>query len=337
MESKFNFLIASERSGSNLIIKILDNHVNSCSPSPVHLLRIFEPIEGTYGDFEDDENWRVFISDVLELFNCKISVWEAQFSSDELLNCTPRNLAAVFKYIYLKEAGSQGMSKLFVKENHAYILYPFYKQYFRRCKMIWLVRDPIDMALSFRNNLIHHGGLIRASHIWNLDQSQTILLKMNSSNFDAIHFVKYEDILQESDNAAKDICSFLGIDYSSEIIDAMVQKKSSSENAKASISWSNISKGLLRDNFNMYRKALSEKEIKFIEYICYDNMKLFGYEPDYNKCNREEFIELQYEMANNEPYTKVGYKSIGKNEISKRARWMKFTGSLKPRVKKAFL
>lgn len=52
---KFDFLICSERSGSNLITKLLDNHSKYCGPTPPHLLRVFYPVLDKYGDLNVDD------------------------------------------------------------------------------------------------------------------------------------------------------------------------------------------------------------------------------------------------------------------------------------------
>ncbi len=59
----FDFLFCSERSGSNLITKIMNAHPDICGPSPTHALRVFCHQYFRYGDLRNDAHWRVLIDD----------------------------------------------------------------------------------------------------------------------------------------------------------------------------------------------------------------------------------------------------------------------------------
>ena len=83
---KLDFLISSERSGSNLVTKLIDNHSFCCGPTPPHLLRVFSNKIDNYNNLNDDKNWDFFIKDVFEFFNAKIGVWESTITKNELLN-----------------------------------------------------------------------------------------------------------------------------------------------------------------------------------------------------------------------------------------------------------
>ena len=69
---QIDFLISSERSGSNLVSKLLDGHSNYCSPTPPHLGRVFVPILGSYGDLTSNANWSMLVKDVKVFFDLKI-------------------------------------------------------------------------------------------------------------------------------------------------------------------------------------------------------------------------------------------------------------------------
>jgi hypothetical protein len=65
----FHFLIATERSGSNLITKMLDAHPDVCGPAPLHILRVVAMEFHKYGDLKKKGIWRQFIEDLLALTN----------------------------------------------------------------------------------------------------------------------------------------------------------------------------------------------------------------------------------------------------------------------------
>ena len=70
---QFDFLMCSERSGSNLITKILDAHSRVCGPFPTHLLRIMALNLYRYGDLSVDSHWEIFLEDVQDLLEHRIA------------------------------------------------------------------------------------------------------------------------------------------------------------------------------------------------------------------------------------------------------------------------
>ena len=60
----FNFLVSSERSGSNLVTKIMDAHPDICGPSPKHLIRVMGLDHYRYGDLSRAQVWNRLLEDV---------------------------------------------------------------------------------------------------------------------------------------------------------------------------------------------------------------------------------------------------------------------------------
>jgi hypothetical protein len=203
---KYDFLISSERSGSNLITKLLDNHSQFCGPTPPHLLRVFIPIMHKYNDLNIDENWNNFLDDIVIFFNCKIGVWYSTIEKNELLKISERNLFEVVKYIYNKESKFHKKNRLFIKEVKTYNFYNYLKLNFNDPKFIWLVRDPRDMALSWKNSPVHRRDIVRAANIWKEDQRKTLDIYNNDSN--KIIYLKYENLLANQEETLKKYACF---------------------------------------------------------------------------------------------------------------------------------
>jgi len=51
---QFDFLLCSERSGSNLTAKVLDGHPEVCGPFPSHMIRTFSENYYRYGEVGRD-------------------------------------------------------------------------------------------------------------------------------------------------------------------------------------------------------------------------------------------------------------------------------------------
>ena len=79
---KFVFLLCSERSGSNLITRMLGSHPVVCSPSPAHLVRILCENRLRYGDLRVDRNWHALLDDTMALFLTKLGSWHTVMAVD---------------------------------------------------------------------------------------------------------------------------------------------------------------------------------------------------------------------------------------------------------------
>lgn len=317
---KFDFLICSERSGSNLITKLLDNHSKYCGPTPPHLLRVFEPVMFKYGDLNNSENWNAFVNDIYEFFNCKIGVWKAHLTKEELLLVKIRTLAEVVKYIYNKEAKNHNKENVFVKEVRTYNFLPFIKDNFTSSKFIWLVRDPRDMVLSWSKSPVHRGDIVRASKIWREDQQKTIELYEKLKHTQTFLLVKYEDLITNQKEVLNSICDFLDVDFEKSMIE-FHKNKMSIANAGKTDNWKNLNKEIIVNNSKKYLENFSKEQIQYIEYICQEEMDYFGYEKEYELLNEYDFKVLKEKLSIQERNEKPEYQLISEDEKLKREKW----------------
>ncbi|MCB4799690.1 sulfotransferase family protein [Neotamlana laminarinivorans] len=315
-----DFLISSERSGSNLITKIIDAHSQYCGPTPPHLLRIFYPVMSKYGNLQEDANWNRFISDILEMFNLKISIWEVNFNKTELLNITNRSLASVVKYIYNKEAKHHLKTHAFIKEVNTFNLAPYINENFENAKYIWLVRDPRDMALSWFNSPVHRGDLVRAANIWKKNQERTISLFKQFTKNNKIILVKYEALIEDQEQSILNICDFLSINFEAEML-SFHKNNMSVKNAEKTDNWKNLNKAILKNNSKKYKAKLTKDQIQYIEYVCNEEMSFLGYEKDFELLSEKSFSSLHDVLLKQERHEKPAYNLIPTEEKLKREAW----------------
>ncbi len=317
---KFDFLISSERSGSNLITKLIDSHSLYCGPNPPHLLRVFEPLMNKYGNLEVDANWEKFINDVLGFFNCKIGVWEADFTIQELLAIKNRSLENVVKYIYQKEAEIHNKTHVFIKEVRAYNLVPFINNAFLKPKFIWLVRDPRDMVLSWSKSPVHRGDIVRATKIWKKDQKESIKIYKQLDKSKTILLVKYEDLISKQEQIMQLVCDFLNIEFESQMVNFHKNKMSIANSSKTD-NWKNLNKAIITNNSKKYKTDLSQSQIQFIEYVCKEEMEFLGYNKDFALLSNLDFETIHQDLLPKERHEKPEYNLISEEEKQKRTKW----------------
>jgi hypothetical protein len=273
------FLMCSERSGSNLITKVLNAHPEICGPSPKH---IFNPVVTNtfrYGDLRVDSNWAELLQDIERLMSINFSVWTTKFDVNFLNALSPdRNVAKLLGMIFQTEAQAHNKEHVLIKENRVYEFLPFLQQNFQDAMFLYQVRDPRDMALSWRKYVPATGGVVAGAKKWRALQMRTLPDIQLLQKEGRVHSLRYEDLIQDSKRTIKEVCDFLGLKYHEQILD-FHQDPLTMKNAEKENAWKNLSKGIIKTNTANYRTDLSDFEIAVVEKICFYEMKYLGYQP----------------------------------------------------------
>jgi len=313
----FDFLISTERSGSNLLTRIMDAHSSICGPPPAHLIRILNNNRLNYGNLNVDENWNALLDDTADLLKNQLGEWKISVTQNWLHETiSVRSLPAVIKSIFTAEAHAHGKSRLFVKENQAYHLAAFYLAHFKDCRFVHLVRDPRDMALSWKLSVNHPGGVVRAARVWQTDQNLTMILESCIKDTNRFYRIRYEDLLGNSKNTLKELCEFLNIDIEENML-FFNENGHTRHNANRIKDWENLGKPLLKNNYNKYSKCLSREEIICIETVCGVNMRKLGYQPDYPTHILTKEQENELNRIENDPMHPSSELSEKETEIRK--------------------
>lgn len=216
---KFVFLMASERSGSNLIATFLDANPNICAPPPVHLIRAMLQHRHKYGDFIIKKSWKAFVQDCKDLIDTsQTGTWTLWDPNDIMkANSNERSLANIVKDVYKQQASIDSNEIIFIKENETHMLCPFIEKAFPEAKYVWLVRDPRDMAASHVASPGRSGGVAEAARRWFVEQKGTRIALNAITDLEphrlTYHLVRYEDLVQYPEQTAKKLCDFIEVPY----------------------------------------------------------------------------------------------------------------------------
>ena len=192
----FVFLISSERSGGNLLLKLLDSHPEFCAPSPAQIVRTFAPNRLRYGDLSDEGNWNALCADVADFLENNPAGWRVHFDPRGLAKaCTTRTLAGVIRHVFESEARAYGKVGVVDREDNAVRWVPFLLAGFADCRFVYLVRDPRDMALSFAQSPSHPGGILAGARRWTKDQTRALEACGYLMDGGRVHLLRYEDLL----------------------------------------------------------------------------------------------------------------------------------------------
>lgn len=312
----FVFLQCSERSGSNLITRILGSHPRVCSPSPAHLVRLLCENRMRYGDLGVDRNWYALIDDTVALLETKLGTWRTQLCIEELLSqAPPRSLGALLRRIFSREAAACGKEVLFIKENHLYRYLPFLLTAFPDLRIIYQVRDPRDMALSWKRSAVLRGCVHRAARTWKTDQENGIATLGQLWDTNKILCLKYEDLVADPSSLLPAVCEFVGVDTDPAMLD-FHKAEDTRRDARRTADWKNIASPVIRDNFGKFRHGLSRDEIAFIEGTCAAEMAFFGYGTETDGGTDPD---LEARIKALESWEKASYADVSEDERCIRA------------------
>lgn len=275
---QFIFLICSERSGSNFITALMNGHSRISGPPPTHLFRLFGSNSARYGDLSDDRNWQTLVADFSENLGNSLGAWNTKSTAESLMAAKlDRDIASLLRCVYEREADSDQASHLFVKENHSYEFAPFLLAQFQGCRFLFSVRDPRDVALSWKLTKSISGGITKAIDVWLEDQQKSVDLHSQLRASGMIYAVRYEDLLLQTEFELEKILLWLGLEYETEMM-AFHENSRTKNNASRIDAWKNTGSSIMRDNSAKYLSGLTRDEIRYIELRCSDLMQTFGYE-----------------------------------------------------------
>lgn len=298
----FSFLISSERSGSNLITKLIDSHPNYCGPSPTHLFRIYALNHKKYGDLNNNSNWEILIDDTLCVLESQFGSWKSQVTKEELLKeVVQGNEINLLRYIYEKEALTLNKTHVFVKELYTYDYINYLLDKIPDAQFLHLVRDPRDTALSFKKSPSHRKNIAEFVPIWLKDQEGTLSIAKQLSN-EQFLTIRYEDILQAPESTLTKVSSFLNVPYNERML-TYHENKLTQENAQRMAAWKNLDHPLLTSNCGKFKNGLNASEIQYIEESCSEIMHKLNYSKIQNetvnieKLKEEINIEIPKEKT----------------------------------------
>jgi hypothetical protein len=287
------FLICSPRSGRNLITRLVDNHPQFCAPAPTHLIRLLVQHRLAYGDLRANENWDDLCTDAAELLATKVGEWRTQPSALELLDVKPRTLPALLRHIFEGEARACGKERLFIQEDHTARLLPFLLSAWPDAQFVYMVRDPRDMALSWKRSPVHRGDVVRAARVWQQDQADGITAIAQLQDAHRLHRLSHEDLVVVPELELLRLCRYLNLRFSVAMLELHRSPAASA-------------------------KGLDNTETALVEAVCAKEMAFFGYQPE--SSDPRLMAELEAELLPFERHDKPEYRDLPAAERSLRAR-----------------
>lgn len=288
---QMTFLIGMGRSGTTLLTNMLNSNPNIVS-SPENEFMLFAYQSFATKDFTSESVVDSFLSLFEFEYNKVTSIWTPSPELRlDIKNLKNKNFANVCKLVYLNYPlanKSKSQVTCLVDKNPVYSLYldKIAKVFPDACYIV-LVRDFRDNILSRKKYAESRSSIFGLALAWNFYYQQ-IFKKIKQHNL-RYKVVKYEDLVANSEQELKGLCSFINVPYVPEMLNFQELSKKMKQHAKLNASdvvynkiskmHSNIDAEVNQNRVKAYEKELNDSEISILNYLCAEYGKFFGYLP----------------------------------------------------------
>lgn len=322
--------IGTQRSGSNLLRVMLNQHPRISAPHPPHILQVMMPFLKMYGDLSRDENFRALVDDVCTLVERNPVNWDVHFDRDEVTRrCTNRSLPQVMKAVYEIKAQEKNAdiwccksmaSVFYMNEITAADINPLW---------LWLYRDGRDVACSFRKAVVGEKHVYFLAQQWKKEQELSLIQTRKSPDNSVV--MRYEEFTPDPESSLRMICAKQKIDYDPEMLNYADSKESKITAASGEM-WSNLVRPVMKNNTRKFESELSYDDILIFESVAGDLLKELNYECVTEISERITFTPeeiAEFAVINDRMKKKAREKAP--EDMTKRAAQDTFIQSLKKR------
>lgn len=283
------FIVGMGRSGTTLLTNMLNSNpeIIACPENEfiIHSYRSFYD-----KDFNDVKVVDAYIDMFNQNFNRVISIWKpGPELKNDILQLKDKSFENVCKLSYLNYPFSQKE-----KKNVTWVIdkNPFYslhidtlKVIFPQAKFIVIVRDYRDNIISRKKYSDQNVPLHKLAADWNYYYER--IFKSLAKNNIQHHLIKYEDLANDPTKSLRSLCSYLGVEYSDEMLNFQELSKEMKKHAVTSVSkeknekiqrmHGNLEKKVNTERVNAFVNELKEAEIAFLDFACEKLALKFGY------------------------------------------------------------
>lgn len=289
------FLIASERSGTNLLRKrITENQNFYYGPPAAHFYKHMYSSTPYYGDLYEDDNFLRLIDFALELCYNHFAPWEINLTNRYVLKeysktFKQRDAILLGHFLMTEYAKFKGYQSYFCKDNNLFEFIFIILYRIPNARFIYLYRDPRDFAVSQLNRTLYTNNIFRIAEMWRQEQIKA-LAAIQLLDSKGVYKTSYEEFITKENESIEALLDFLKVKK------FKVAEKTSERTVVNVEEWSNLSLPTLNNNYKKYLKELSSFQIKVIESVCWHQMWALGYQTEYSKKPKINplFIKLYY-------------------------------------------
>jgi hypothetical protein len=284
-----NFLLSSERSGSNLVRSILDTHTDLSAPHPLETAYPW----GKVTPPKDLPKHRVrsLIRDVLVNKHYSFHPLETAVDIERVVarfhyGQQSHSLFDIQRALYDEYAAQEKTDAWVSKYPALWDCLEEALEYYDDLKIIYNVRDARDVALSFKYSNVWRYHPFYTATRWKQEQRRGAELLENHP--ESIYQIRYKDLLQDPESVVHGICEFLEIPFQERMLHYYETDEAQAAAESAEV-FENLTSPIMSDNYNKFQKQLPDDEVCLVEKIAGDQLSHFGYNLMHSEAERERF------------------------------------------------
>jgi hypothetical protein len=316
------FMIGTQRSGSNLFRLMLNQLPGIAAPHPPHILIRLMPLVPGYGNLDDPQAFAQLVDDACRLVESNPVEWEGVVLDREkvVAKCDRHDLYAVMAAIYETLAETWGKASWCCKSLGNVKYANELADRFPDAKFIYLYRDGRDVALSFTRAIEGEKHYYNIAQDWN--GAQKIALDLaDRIGKDRVLLVSYEDLTQDEVGTLKNVCTFLGVEFSNDAMN-FYDTDEAKKAATASNLWENVTKPVMKNNSRKFLAQTAEADLRIFESVAGESLDRLGYDRVLvQKGHEERFDPAQIAEFNaeNDRLKKLAWENLDDDDRRRRA------------------
>jgi hypothetical protein len=267
------FIFGSARSGTSLLSRIVGAHPRIAIPFESHLYNTFYPWLKYYGDLHIEKNRERLLDDILSTEVMRD--WYPQPDRQHTLEAIEQfDFHGIVNSLMQEWTKAQGKQRWGEKTPWHIFYWREILDGFPKAKIIHIVRDGRDSSLSWKRARFGPKHIYPLAQRWS--QYLSIVHELSTAvDAESFYEVRYEDLIADPERIAREICNFIGEEFSPEMLSFYSNNApypTDQQNQK------NLTKPILPENTGKWRTAMTAREIRIFEAVAGSMLDRYGYE-----------------------------------------------------------
>lgn len=228
----------------------------------------FDELLESLANIEAEQTENLWLVDIMR--KRKDSLWEKYRANP--------GFSELIEAIYLEQSDIKGPAENVGAWGNKLLRLEFAPELIERwpdCKIVILIRDPRAVYVS-QSKLFGHQ-LRYSSIYWNLHAS---LARMNAKDSDRVMIVKYEELVARPTEVLAQVFTHAGLEAQENVRRILEEMPASTA------------------SLDKWKTVMTDEQIELLESLCFDEMKLAGYEPKLATAQRNQgAIERAYVLV----------------------------------------
>lgn len=274
------FVIGSERSGTTLIMAVLGCHPRLAVPEVAWYYPRFRPYLFTYGDLSDVDNFRTLCHEMA--YGLRTPYWGMNVNpaifGDEILEqalAIEQSFAGVYAAMFQRYAEEVGKKRWGEKTPYNLFYIGEIVEDFPNAQFVFIYRDGRDVSAEFLDASFGPTNIYCAAELWRMGQEAVKPWRQKLSDEQWLD-IKYEDFVHDPVEGLKRLCSFIGEDYSDEMM-GFHTTPTAKRRGQTKDNWA-LAEPISDKHIGSYKERLSVRDQRLMASLAGETLESYGYD-----------------------------------------------------------